>query len=189
MMRIRILLLCLAVALCCQISPNALSEATGEAFSFHGTRWGMPREEVRSLLVAEPIQEPTAETGHFALVYQTQMYGVPCIIQYSFLPSDVLYNITILAPDAEKALYQATAEAYTALYGEPLTEADASMESEDPAAVMLAAMMRSSGDTDYLGWNADEETVIVLSFEPTFQVSYVEIRRYTDFFQFSTDSE
>ena len=146
-------------AACILLHAIALSEETNMAFSFNGVMWGMSKEEVRSLLDFEPFQEPTAQTGHSALVYQMLLDDTPCIIQYNFLPSDALYNITIMSPD----------------------------ESDDAAAVMIAALMRSSADTDFLGWNADQETVIILSFEPTYKVCYVEMRRYTDYFRFSSD--
>ena len=92
-----------------------------------------------------------------------------------------------MSPDAEKSFYSRMAETFTSLYSSPLTAKDASMESDDAAAVMIAALMQSSADTDFLGWNADQETVIILSFEPTYKVCYVEMRRYTDYFRFSSD--
>ena len=174
-------------AACILLHAIALSEETNMAFSFNGVMWGMSKEEVRSLLDFEPFQEPTAQTGHSALVYQMLLDDTPCIIQYNFLPSDALYNITIMSPDAEKSFYSRMAETFTSLYSSPLTAKDASMESDDAAAVMIAALMQSSADTDFLGWNADQETVIILSFEPAYKVCYVEMRRYTDYFRFSSD--
>ena len=120
-------------AACILLHAIALSEETNMAFSFNGVMWGMSKEEVRSLLDFEPFQEPTAKTGHSALVYQMLLDDTPCIIQYNFLPSDALYNITIMSPDAEKSFYSRMAETFTSLYSSPLTAKDASMESDDAA--------------------------------------------------------
>ena len=119
------------------------------------------------------------------LWFTVKLWKAPSIIiQYNFLPSGALYNIQIMAPDADQAFYQAQKETYTDLYGSPLTEDDASLETENAVAVMMALLMRSAGDTDYLGWQADDETVIIISREPVYKVCYVEIRRYTDYFRF-----
>ena len=155
-----------------------------ESFSFQGAVWGMTKDEVRSLREDEPFQEPVSQKGHSALVYREALEGSFYIIQYNFLPSGALYNIQIMAPDADQAFYQAQKETYTDLYGSPLTEDDASLETENAVAVMMALLMRSAGDTDYLGWQADDETVIIISREPVYKVCYVEIRRYTDYFRF-----
>ncbi len=44
--------------------------------------------------------------------------------------------------------------------------------------------MQNSADSDFLGWLADDETVIVMSMEPVNKVCHVEIRRYTEYFRF-----
>ena len=155
-----------------------------ESFSFQGAVWGMTKDEVRSLREDEPFQEPVSQKGHSALVYREALEGSFYIIQYNFLPSGALYNIQIMTPDADQAFYQAQKKTYTDLYGSPLTEDDASLETENAVAVMMALLMRSTSDTDYLGWQADDETVIIISREPVYKVCYVEIRRYTDYFRF-----
>ena len=165
-------------------SPAETAEG-GDRFTYHGTSWGMSREEVRELEPAKPVQEPAAATGHTALVYQFNGEHGFSIVQYNFLPSGALYNITIMAPDEGGAFYAEQQEAWTSLYGEPLTEAGADLHSDDnPVAVMMAALMQSSADSDFLGWRADDETVIIMSREPANKVCYVEIRRYTDYFRF-----
>ena len=165
-------------------SPAETAEG-GDRFTYHGTFWGMSREEVRELEPAKPVQEPAAATGHTALVYQFNGEHGFSIVQYNFLPSGALYNITIMAPDESGAFYAEQQEAWTSLYGEPLTEAGADLHSDDdPVAVMMAALMQSSADSDFLGWRADDETVIIMSREPANKVCYVEIRRYTDYFRF-----
>ena len=165
-------------------SPAETAEG-GDRFTYHGTFWGMSREEVRELEPAKPVQEPAAATGHTALVYQFNGEHGFSIVQYNFLPSGALYNITIMAPDESGAFYAEQQEAWTSLYGEPLTEAGADLHSDDdPVAVMMAALMQSSADSDFLGWRADDETVIIMSSEPANKVCYVEIRRYTDYFRF-----
>ncbi len=157
----------------------------GDRFTYHGVSWGMSREEVRTLEPAKPLQEPAAATGHTALVYQFNGEHGFSLVQYNFLPSDALYNITIMAPDEDGAFYAEQQETWTALYGEPLTEAGADLHSDDdPVAVMMAALMQNSADSDFLGWQADDETVIIMSREPANKVCYVEIRRYTDYFRF-----
>jgi hypothetical protein len=157
----------------------------GDRFTYHGTSWGMSREKVRELEPAKPLQEPAAATGHTALVYQFNGEHGFSLVQYNFLPSDALYNITIMAPDEDGAFYAEQQETWTALYGEPLTEAGADLHSDDdPVAVMMAALMQNSADSDFLGWQADDETVIIMSREPANKVCYVEIRRYTDYFRF-----
>ena len=157
----------------------------GDRFTYHGTSWGMSREKVRELEPAEPIQEPAAATGHTALVYQFNGEHGFNIVQYNFLPSGALYNITIMAPDEEGTFYAEQQETWTSLYGEPLTEAGADIHSDDdPVAVMMSALMQNSADSDFLGWQADDETVIIMSREPANKVCYVEIRRYTDYFRF-----
>ena len=154
-------------------------------FTYHGASWGMSRAEVRTLEQAEPIQEPAAATGQTALVYQFSGEQGFSLVQYNFLPSDALYNITIMAPDKDGAFYAKQRETWTALYGEPLTETGADPHSDDdPVAVMMAALMQNSADSDFLGWRADDETVIIMSMEPKNRVCYVEIRRYTDYFRF-----
>ena len=154
-------------------------------FTYHGASWGMSREEVRELEPTEPIQEPAAATGHTALVYQFNGEHGFSLVQYNFLPSDALYNITIMAPDEDGTFYAQQQETWTSLYGEPLTEAGADLHSDDdPVAVMMAALMQNSGDSDFLGRQADDETVIIMSREPANKVCYVEIRRYTDYFRF-----
>ncbi|MBQ7185148.1 MAG: hypothetical protein IJR97_14335 [Clostridia bacterium] len=167
-------------------SPSKGPAANGDHFTYHGASWGMSREIVRTLEPVKPIQEPIAATGHTALVYQFSSENGFNIVQYNFLPSDALFNITIMAPDADGAFYAEQRENYTVLYGEPLSEAGADLHSDDdPVAVMMAAMMQNySGDVDPLGWQADDETVIILSVEPVNKVCYVEIRRYTDYFRF-----
>ena len=156
-----------------------------EHFTYHGASWGMSREDVRVLEPTVPIQTPTAATGHTALVYQFSGNHGFSIVQYNFLPSDALYSITIMAPDEDGAFYTEQQEAWTSLYGEPLTEAGADLHSDDdPVAVMMAAMMQNSSDGFFLGWQADDETVIIMSREPASKVCYVEIRRYTDYFRF-----
>ena len=52
-------------------------------------------------------------------------------MQYSFLPSGALCSITIMAPDEDGAFYTVQQEAWTSLYGEPLTEAGADLHSGD----------------------------------------------------------
>lgn len=179
----KIISLCLLFTLLLPGLQSALGE-TEESFSFQGMVWGMTKDELRSLREDEPFQEPVAQTGHSALVYREALEDSFCIIQYNFLPSGALYNIQIMAPDAERTFYQAQKETYTDLYGSPLTEDDASLETENAVAVMMAFLMRSASDTDYLGWQADDETVIIISREPVYKVCYVEIRRYTDYFRF-----
>ena len=165
-------------------SPAEAAES-GDRFTYHGTSWGMSKERVRELEPAKPIQEPAAATGHTALVYQFNGEHGFSLVQYNFLPSDALYNITIMAPDEDGAFYAEQQETWTALYGEPLTEAGAELHSDDdPVAVMMAALMQNSVDSDFLGWQADDETVIIMSREPAYKVCYVEIRRYTDYFRF-----
>ena len=160
-------------------------ESTGVDYSFHGASWGMTKAEVRALEEDEPYQEPASATGHSALVYRLGTPDAFQIIQYNFLPSGALYNITIMAPDASGSFYAEQRESLTAQYGEPLTEAGADLHSDDdPVAVMMAALMQNSGDSDFLGWRADDETVIIMSMEPMNKVCYVEIRRYTDYFRF-----
>ncbi len=145
----------------------------------------MTKAEVRALEEDEPYQEPASATGHSALVYRLGTPDAFQIIQYNFLPSGALYNITIMAPDASGSFYAEQRESLTAQYGEPLTEAGADLHSDDdPVAVMMAALMQNSGDSDFLGWRADDETVIIMSMEPMNKVCYVEIRRYTDYFRF-----
>ena len=179
----KIISLCLLFTLLLPGLQSALGE-TEESFSFQGMVWGMTKDELRSLREDEPFQEPVSQKGHSALVYREALEGSFYIIQYNFLPSGALYNIQIMAPDAERTFYQAQKETYTELYGSPLTEDDASLETENAVAVMMALLMRSAGDTDFLGWQADDETVIIISREPVYKVCYVEIRRYTDFFRF-----
>jgi hypothetical protein len=165
-------------------SPAEAAES-GDRFTYHGTSWGMSREKVRELEPAKPIQEPAAATGHTALVYQFNGEHGFSLVQYNFLPSDALYNITIMAPDEDGTFYAEQQENWTSLYGEPLTEAGADLHSDDdPVAVMMAALMQNSADSDFLGWRADDETVIIMSREPANKVCYVEIRRYTDCFRF-----
>ena len=158
---------------------------SSDRFTYHGASWGMSRAEVRTLEQAEPIQEPAAATGQTALVYQFSGEQGFSLVQYNFLPSDALYNITIMAPDKDGVFYAKQRETWTALYGEPLTETGADPHSDDdPVAVMMAALMQNSADSDFLGWRADDETVIIMSMEPMNWVCYVEIRRYTDYFRF-----
>ena len=158
---------------------------SGDRFTYHGALWGMSREEVRALEPTDPIQEPAAASGHTALVYQFNREHGFSLVQYNFLPSDALYNITIMAPDEDGTFYAEQQENWTSLYGEPLTEAGADLHSDDdPVAVMMAALMQNSADSDFLGWQADDETVIIMSREPANKVCYVEIRRYTDYFRF-----
>ena len=165
-------------------APAEAAES-GDRFTYHGTSWGMPKERVRELEPAKPIQEPAAATGHTALVYQFNGEHGFSLVQYNFLPSDALYNITIMAPDEDGTFYAEQQENWTSLYGEPLTEAGADLHSDDdPVAVMMAALMQNSADSDFLGWRADDETVIIMSREPANKVCYVEIRRYTDYFRF-----
>ena len=166
-------------------APPVEATESGDSFTFRGAVWGMTREEVRALVQAEPIQEPTSAAGHTALVYQFTGENGFCLVQYNFLPSGALYNITVIAPDEDGAFYAGQRETFTALYGEPLPETGADLESDDdPVAVMMAALMQNSGDSDFLGWRADDETVIIMSMEPVNKVCYVEIRRYTDYFRF-----
>ena len=106
------------------------------------------------------------------------------MVQYNFLPSDALYNIEIMAPDEDGAFYAAHRDEYTAQYGEALTTADASMESKNAVSVMMASLMQTTSDEDFLGWQADDETVIIMSTDPAYHVCYIEIRRYTDYFTF-----
>ena len=89
-----------------------------------------------------------------------------------------------MAPDEDGAFYAAHRDEYTAQYGEALTAADASMESENAVSVMMASLMQTTGDEDFLGWQADDETVIIMSTDPAYHVCYIEIRRYTDYFTF-----
>ena len=142
-------------------------------YSYQGTAWGMTRDEVRMLAGVKPLQEPVAPTGHSALVYQMRN-GT----------SFIMYNIEIMAPDEDGAFYAAHRDEYTAQYGEALTAADASMESENAVSVMMASLMQTTGDEDFLGWQADDETVIIMSTDPAYHVCYIEIRRYTDYFTF-----
>ena len=128
----------LLAVLCFLPCLNAMAEETDVSFSLNGAAWGMMKDEVRSLMDTKPFQEPTAQTGHSALAYQTEMEGMACVIQYNFLPAGELYNIEIMAPDAEKAFYAMLTESFTSRYGDPRTEDDASLEVEDPAAVMMA---------------------------------------------------
>ncbi len=154
-------------------------------FSYNGVVWGMMKAEVKALTDMEPLQEPAAASGHSALVYQ--IYGEDGfrLVQYNFLPSDALYNITIMSPDDDDTFYAQQREAFTALYGEPLPETGADLESDDdPVAVMMAVLMQNSADSDFLGWQPDDETVIIMSMEPVNKVCYVEIRQYTDYFRF-----
>ena len=161
------------------------ADNTAAGYSFHGACWGMTKAEVRALEEDEPYQEPNSGTGHSALVYRVGTRDAFQIIQYNFLPSGALYNITVMAPDADGVFYTEQRENYTMLYGEPLTEAGADLHSDDdPVAVMMAALMQNSGDSNFLGWRADDETVIIMSMEPVNRVCYVEIRRYTDYFRF-----
>lgn len=165
-------------------TPVETAQRSGR-FTYHGASWGMTKDEVRALEEDEPFQEPTSGSGHSALVYRVGTPDAFRIIQYSFLPSGALYSITIMAPDASGNYYVQQREILTAQYGEPLTEAGADLHSDDdPVAVMMAALMQNSGDTDFLGWRADDETVIIMSMEPVNKVCYVEIRRYTDCFRF-----
>ena len=185
----RVASLCLLLVLCVALCMSAVADEADESFNFNGAIWGMTKEEVRSLSDTKPFQEPVAQTGHSALVYQVEIDGFPSIIQYNFLPRDELYNITIMAPDADKTFYGTIADSYSLQYGDPLTEEDASLEADDAVAVMMAALIQSTSDEDFLGWQSDEETVIIMSFEPTYKVCYVEIRRYTDYFRFEPDPE
>ena len=154
-------------------------------FSYNGMAWGMTKAEVKALTDMEPLQEPAAASGHSSLVYQINGEDGFRLVQYNFLPSDALYNITIMSPDEDGAFYAGQRETFTALYGEPLPETGADPDSDDdPVAVMMAALMQSSADSDFLGWRADDETVIIMSREPVNKVCYVEIRRYTDYFRF-----
>ena len=153
-------------------------------YSYQGTAWGMTRDEVRMLAGVKPLQEPVAPTGHSALVYQMRNGTSFIMVQYNFLPSGALYNIEIMAPDEDGAFYAAHRDEYTAQYGEALTAADASMESENAVSVMMASLMQTTSDEDFLGWQADDETVIIMSTDPAYHVCYIEIRRYTDYFTF-----
>lgn len=160
-------------------------ESSAEAgYAFHGASWGMTRAEVRQLEKEEPVVEPSDAAGHSALVYRVGEPPLFYMLQYNFQPSDALYNIEIMAPDADGTFYDGQRETFTALYGEPLTEAGADEHAEDPVAVMMALLTQNTSDTDFLGWQADDETVIIMSREPTYGVCYVEIRRYTDYFRF-----
>ena len=185
----KVALFCLLLVLCLVLCLCAAADEADASFSFNGARWGMTKEEVRSLSDAKPFQEPVAKSGHSALVYQMKTDGFPCIIQYNFLPNDELYNITVMAPDADKTFYGKLVDSYTLQYGDPQTKEDASLEADDAVAVMMAALIQSTGGDDFLGWQADKETVIIISIEPTYKVCYVEIRRYTDYFRFETDLE
>ncbi len=179
----RLVLACMLIL--CLTLVEGLAEPVDEmTFSYQGAVWGMTKDDVRALMGIEPYQEPVAESGHTALVYQIRNGASFCIVQYNFLPSGALYNIEIMAPDTDGTFYLARRDEYTALYGEALTASGASMHSENAAAVMMAYLMQNTGDTDFLGWQADDETVIVMSREPIYQVCYVEIRRYTDYFRF-----
>ncbi|MCQ2152630.1 MAG: hypothetical protein MJY70_06225 [Bacteroidales bacterium] len=173
-----------AEAVPAQDAAPAETTGTGDRFSWNGATWGMTQEEVR-VLAGEPMQAPTAATGHSALVYQFNAEHDFRLVQYNFLPSGALYNITIMAPDENGSFYAEQRENWTALYGEPLTEESADIHSDDdPVAVMMAALMQNSADSDFLGWRADDETVIIMSMDPVNKVCYVEIRRYTDYFRF-----
>ncbi|MBR6955110.1 MAG: hypothetical protein IKH77_08775 [Clostridia bacterium] len=155
----------------------------GSRFSYHGAAWGMTKAEVKALIDMEPLQEPAAASGHSALVYQINGEDGFRLVQYNFLPSGALYNIQIMAPDEDGSFYAAQQSACTALYGDPMPETGADIHSDgDPVAVMMAALMQSSADSDFLGWRADDETVIIMSRHAS--TCYVEIRRYTDYFRF-----
>ena len=183
------LLLSLLLIFCSWAGAEDAEEMTNEKYSFQGAEWGMTKDQVRALVGLEPFQEPTAPSGHSALVYQTSLDGFKCVVQYNFLPEGTLFNIEIMAPDAEKALYTHLNELYTAQYGQPHTEENATLENEDPVDVMMALLMQSTQDADFLGWQGDEDTVLVMSFNPQFKVCYVEIRQYTNYFLFTPGPE
>ncbi len=185
----RNILFSLLLVLCFLPCLNALAEDGNEPYSFNGASWGMTKNEVKALVDEEPFQEFRAVNGQSVLAYQTELDGFACVIQYNFLRSGELFNIEIMAPDAEKAFYAMLADAYTSQYGDALTEEDASMDADEPAPVMMAYLMQTTADIDFLAWQADEVTVITLSFEPSYKVCYAEIRRFTDYFRFVPDAE
>ncbi len=163
-------------------AEDASSESCeAAAFSYKGAVWGMTKDEVRALM-GEPLTESGAAAENQVMLYPKGTEELSCIVRYHFLPDNGLYSIDIMAPDADGAFFAEQRDAYTALYGEPMTEADADPEAEDPVAVMLS-VLQASGDTDFLGWQADDETVIIMS-RGQFDVCYIELRRYTDFFRF-----
>lgn len=162
------------------LSFTATAEEDQPQFSFHGALWGMSSEEVHRLMEIDPYQEVSSPDGRTGLIYAIQMEGFPCLAQYSFLPSGALYNIEImsLGKGEGAAFYSVMAAQYTSRYGEPLTDA----VNGTPVGAMIGMMMISSDDINYLGWQPDKETVIVLSYNEQFSTCYVEIRRYSDFF-------
>ena len=173
----------LLTALCLSLCPAAPAEGAPAPFSFNGASWGINKTQIRWLMGVQPIQDVSDLGGRSAMIYQTKIEDFRCAVQYGFLADGSLYNIEVAVPeDIEMAFYDLMEEQFTEQYGEPLTEDDASLESDSPAAVMMATLMKYSTDGDYLAWQADPETVIVLSFDTDYDICYVEIRRYTDYF-------
>ena len=186
-MRKMSLILCIALILCLFPGVAARGEAEERPFDFGGATWGMTRDEVKALMPSKPLQEPVTADGLMGLIYSVEMHGAGCVMQYSFTAEEGLYNIMYCAPDRDKAFYDASRAMFESRCGAPLTADDAGLETDDPAAVMLTLMMAQTTDTDFLGWNADDQTVIVQSWEPTQGVTYVEIRLYTHYFQIIAD--
>ena len=167
------------------IDNTAFTVAEGNNFSFNGAKWGMPKEEVRSLFDVQPGAEPEGnQPGQTGLIYLTKIKGYSVLIQFCFLTDIGLYNIEFMGiEDGEKELYDLLRDSFTEEYGVPISVAEIDeCNSDDPAAQMILFFMNSTSDTDYLGWNADPETVIIMSREENFHTTYVEMRAYKYFF-------
>ena len=161
-MKKKLIAWCLLAVLCLACLNAPAEEAEKTAFSFQGASWGMAQKQVRWLMGVKPYQEPVGMTGYAVLVYRTKVEGYRCVMQYAFVPGDALDSMEIIVDDGDVDFYDLMNEKFTEQYGEPLTEDQADPASENVAAAVMAECMRTVGGEDFLAWQADGETVIVM---------------------------
>ena len=153
---------CLLAVLGLSLCLSAPAEEASASLCFNKTVWGMGKAQVRWLMGVKPYQEPVGMTGYAVLVYRTKVEGYRCVMQYAFVPGDALDSMEIIVDDGDVDFYDLMNEKFTEQYGEPLTEDQADPASENVAAAVMAECMRTVGGEDFLAWQADGETVIVM---------------------------
>ena len=176
---------CLLTVIGLSLCLSAPAEQAAASFCFNKTSWGMGKTQVRWLMGGQRSQEPEVLGGPSLILYQTQMAGADCTVQYGFLPDGHLYSIDVNADDTDQELFDMILEENTELYGEPLTEPEDEEEENDPASVVLAGLNNAvtGGEGEYMGWVIEGDKVILLSYDASIRTCYVLIRRFVDCFK------